>query len=127
MGCDVGHVACLAWCPPHPSARLAALDLSLVASADLDLPRLRPLRHRQGERQHALVVARRDVLGVDRRTETELATEATLRSLGNEELVALVWLEPPFRPDGEDLILDRDFDRLGVDAGQVEVDDERVA
>jgi hypothetical protein len=91
------------------------------------LPRLRPLRHRQGERQHAVVIARDDVLGVDRRTETELATKATLRSLGNEELVALVWLEPPFRPDGEDLILDRDFDRLGVDAGQVEVDDERVA
>ena len=66
------------------SARLAALDLALVASGDLDLPRLRPLRHRKGDVSTPPSLARGDVLGVDPRTEAKLAIEATLRPLGDE-------------------------------------------
>jgi len=85
----------------------ALADLPLPGSpADLNLPWTRSLGDRQGESQDAIVVARADVLGVDRRTEPKLAPEAPLRPLANEELVAFVLLEPTLGAYGEHLVLD---------------------
>jgi hypothetical protein len=61
-----------------PSRRLGATlaDLLLPASpADLNLPRTRSLGDRQRQSQDAIVVARADVLRVDRRAEPELAAK----------------------------------------------------
>ena len=48
-------------------------------------------------------------------------------SLGDDHLGAVDRLGPPLGADGEHVLLDGQLDRLGADAGQVEVDVEGVA
>jgi hypothetical protein len=69
--------------PVARGLRAALVDPLAPAAPDLDLPRLSPLRHGEHQGQNPVVIARGDVLGIDRRPETELAAEATLRSLGD--------------------------------------------
>jgi hypothetical protein len=47
-----------------------------------------------------------------------------VRALGHEDLVALSRLEAPLGPHAQDVLLDGQFDRLGLDAREVELNDE---
>jgi hypothetical protein len=50
-----------------------------------------------------------------------------LRALGHEHLVALLRLKAPLGPHAQDVVLDGQIDRVGLDAREVEFDDELVA
>ena len=90
--------------PTRRHLLLSALsEVARAAPADLDLPRLRPLGHGQRESQNAVLITGGDVLGVDRRAEPELAAEAALRTLADQELVALVLFEASLGGDCQNL------------------------
>jgi hypothetical protein len=50
-----------------------------------------------------------------------------VRPLGHEHLVVLSWLKAPLGPHGQDVLLDGQLDRRGLDAREVELDDELLA
>jgi transposase len=104
------------------------LDLALfLGGAHLDPAGLRLRRHGQREREHAAFVVRLDVLSIDAGAEPQLAAEPSLRPLGDDDLVVLPLLEATLGRNAETLPLDGDTDRVGIDAGQVEVDTELVS
>jgi ABC-2 type transport system ATP-binding protein len=84
------------------------------------------LGHRNHEGQHPLVVGRLHMLPVEVLPHQELTGEGALGPLGDEDFLALLRLPGPFGPHGEHVLLNGEVDRVGVDPGEVEVDDEAV-
>jgi hypothetical protein len=107
--------------------RLRLDRLGVLAPADLHAARLGRLGDRDRERQHAVLIVGLHVLGVQRVAEEELATVGPVRALGHEHLIALSRLEAPLGPHAQDVLLDGQIDRRGLDAREVELDDELVA
>ena len=91
-----------------------------------DLARLRLLAHRDRDAQHAVVVGRADVLGVDAVAEVQLAQERAARALVGEPLDALA-AGGALGADGEQLTVEVDVDGARVDSGEVRVQDVQVA
>jgi hypothetical protein len=50
-----------------------------------------------------------------------------VRTLGHNDLVGLSRLKAPLGPHGQDVLLDGQIDRRGLDARKVELDDELLA
>src|SRR5581483_9392796 len=76
--------------------------------------------------QDAGVVAGSDVLGVEVVAEDQLAAEHTARPLGGDQL-GVAGSGRSLGPAGDHVAFDVQIDRVGVDAGQVELDMEGVA
>src|SRR5215212_5117620 len=99
------------------------VDLLLLAlgGADFDLPRLRLLGDRDPQGQDARVVTGRDVLGVERLTEEQLAGKHTERPLGHLHLDVVARRRgSAFRLDGQDVALHVQLDGVRRHARQVE-------
>src|SRR5690606_2695086 len=119
---------------PRPAAAVprdalgprSAADLLASAAADLDAARLGLFGPRDAQGQDAGVVRRVDALGVQGVAEEELAGERAGGTLCHEGLRVLGGRGAALGPHVQDIALDVQLDRLGVDAGEVEVDEELV-
>src|SRR5579859_3615202 len=81
--------------------------------------------HPDGE--HALVVVGFDAVGVEVFAEEQLAAEGALGSFSDDDFLAVVVLPSPPGADGQEVALDGHLEGAGVDARQVEVDDQLIA
>src|SRR4051794_37014543 len=106
---------------------VAGADRAVGVAADLDAPRLGLLGHRYRQGQDAVVVVGADGVETDAVTEDELAGEGAGGPLGDEVFGVLGAQSPTFGPDGEGVVLGGYVEGLRVDAGQVEVQVERVS
>ena len=68
-----------------------------------------------------------DVVRVEGLTQEQLAGEGAPRALRHDDLVSLAHGAAALRLQGEHVLLHRELDRLGIDAGDVELDDEAVS
>src|SRR3712207_6230767 len=75
----------------------------------------------------AVLVGGLQLVGVEGVAEEQLPAEGAHRPFGDHGLDALLLLALPLRLDGQHVALHGQVDRLGVDAGEVEVDVEPVA
>jgi hypothetical protein len=101
--------------------------LGVLARADLHASRLGDLGDRDRERQHTMLAVGPHVLRIECVAEEHLARVGPLRPLGDDHLVALSRLKAPLGPHGQNVLLDGQLDRAGLDAREVELDDEPVA
>ena len=96
--------------------RLAVLPMALLTSGHLDRlrrfgalhldpARLRSLRHRDGQMQNTVGVARLHILGVEVLPELQLTGEPPLRPLRDEHVLPLLVLRPTLRPDRQHVSL----------------------
>ena len=86
---------------------------------DLDLAGLGLLAHRDRDCEHAVAVGGGDALGVDPLAEVELTQEARGLPLAGDPLDALAGRERALSADRQQLTVDVDVHRAGVDAGKV--------
>jgi len=107
--------------------RLRLDRLGVRTPTDLHAAWLGRLGDRDREREHAVLAAGLHILGVERVPEEELARVRAVRTLGDDHLVALLRLKAALGPDGQDVLLDGQLDRRGLDAREVELDDELLA
>jgi integrase/recombinase XerD len=96
-------------------------------AGDFDAPGLGAVGDGDGDREDTVLIGGVDLVGVEAVAEEQLAREGALSAFAGDDLVAFDGLPVPFRADRHRVALDGDVDRGGVDAGQVEVDDEAVA
>ena len=80
-----------------------------------------------GDGQHAVLVAGVHLGGVEAVAEEQLAAEGAVDALIGDDVVALDGTPGALGADGEDVALVFEVDGGGIDAGQIEVSDERVA
>src|SRR5437660_4826925 len=79
------------------------LDGRGAGNADLDLPGLRLLGHRDGRPQHAPVVVGLDTISVVRPAEEQPPCELPCGALGHQDLVVLLMGSGSLGLDGEDV------------------------
>jgi hypothetical protein len=82
-------------------------------------------RHRYGE--NAVVVGGVNVIGVQAVAKEQLAAERPVWSLGDDPLLTLCLRGLPLGVHRQDVLLDRQIDRRGIDTRQVEPNDEPLA
>src|SRR5690606_7580639 len=111
---------------PPPARCRSALDRLAPAQAVLDRdpagPRL--LQHGDADGQYAIVVGGLDTVGVEVVGETDPAGEGAHPPLTDERALAVADLLLAVRGDRQDVAVDGHLDRVGVDAGQVEPQDD---
>src|SRR5579863_5409662 len=113
--------------PPAPSAGpLGGDGLLGVAAGDLDVAGLGRLVHRDGQGEHAGRVVGGDVVGVQSLAEEDLPGEGAVGPFRHDHLGAVGPHRGALGADGEHVLLDRQVDGAGVDAGQVQADVEVV-
>jgi hypothetical protein len=100
--------------------------LLLVAAGDPDVARLGGFADRDGQGEHARGVVSRDPVGVEGLAEEDLPGVGPIGPFGDQQLGAVGLGRGAFGADGEHVLLDSQADRVRVDAGQVEVDEELV-
>lgn len=106
--------------------RLLAQGRGVLAPRDLDASRLGGLGDRDGQRQHTVLPGRRDVLDVEAVAEGQAAFEGAVHAFAAQPLDVGVGPGRTLGADGQDVVVDVDLDRAGVDAGEVAVQDEVV-
>src|SRR5690348_4582970 len=97
-------------------------DLLLAVGVDLDLAGLRGRQQGQAHGQHTLGEIRLDLVGVERVAEGQAAGKGAGNPLAGNQLLVLTGLLGTLRTHREHATVDRDVDRLGVHARQVEAD-----
>src|SRR5918999_670026 len=105
----------------------AAFDrLCGLAGTDLYLLGLGRLGDRHHNREDPVLVGRFEVVGVERVAQEDLAHEIAHGTLGGQDLDPVLGLDVALRLDRQDVVRDGEVDRVRVDAGKVEGNDELV-
>src|SRR5512132_1884968 len=123
-----------AWRPGASPAllRLCPFDVddlslrALFASPDLDPPRLGLRGNRYLDCEHALFVAGLEPLGVKMLAEEHLALERAHGPLLGDDLVAFFPVVQPLGGHAQHVLLDGEVDRVRVDAGEIEMEEDHV-
>ena len=100
--------------------------LSFVGGVDFHLAGLALLRDRDGQRQHAVVTYRAQLVRIEVVAEKQLAPKLALGPLIDDQLIALLAQRTAARGDLDDVALDCDIDVIGLHARDVEGDNELV-
>src|SRR5438874_5606830 len=87
--------------PDLSALRSTDVDRALLLRRHLDLARALALRHRYPDREHAVVVARVDLLRVEVLPQIHLPAEAGVGSLAHDELVGVGVLGVHLAADGQ--------------------------
>jgi hypothetical protein len=99
---------------------------AFFASPDLDPPRLGLRGNRYLDCEHALFVAGLEPLGVKVLAEEHLALERAHGPLLGDDLVAFFPVVQPLGGHTEHVLLDGEVDRVRVDAGEIEMQEDHV-
>src|SRR5438309_4757453 len=111
----------------HASVGLDVVHRRAACTEDFDPAGLGLLNHGDGDREHAVFARGGEVVAVKALSEEQLTAELALCPLSDLDLIALGREPAAGCPHAEDIVLDRQFDRVGIHARQVEMNLELVA
>src|SRR5689334_23297352 len=111
---------------PQGDALPSGSDLLLALGVDLDLAGLSGRQQRQADGQHAIGEVGLDLVEVDLVAKGEAPGEGAGNPFAGNQLLVLTSLLGTLRAHREHAAVHRDVDGLGVDAGQVEAEQDLV-
>src|SRR3954451_23955755 len=101
--------------------------LHVLADVDRHTSRLGLLRDRKPQGQHAVGVLGVNTVGVERLAQEQLTAERPVRPLTDQQLDPVGLGPLAFGMDRQHVLLDRQVNRLGLDAGKIELHHELFA